>query len=342
MKLCICLIIALSLALSITAMAAGPVPHYQVIRKIPVGGDGGWDCLTFDSGSRRLYIARSNRVTVVNMDQGVVVGEVANTQGVHGVALVPKLHRGFASAGGDNSVVVFDLATLKETARVKVGARPDVIIYDPVTDRIFTFNAGSMDTTAVDASSMKVVGSIDLGGKPEFAVTDGSGKVFVNIEDKSEIVEFDSRALTVKHRWSIAPGEEPSGLAMDHKHRILLAACSNEKMAVVSADTGRVIATPAIGKGPDGAEFDQKLGIAFSPNGQDGTLTLVKEVTLTEFKVAETVTTERGARTMALDPKTHEVFLATASFGPATEVNGRRRPTILPNSFAILVVGIAK
>jgi YVTN family beta-propeller protein len=332
------------LLLSVTALAAPPAPNYHQVKKIAVGGEGGWDYLTFDGATNRLYIARSTRVTVVDVQKGVVVGEVANTPGVHGVALVPTLHRGFTSNGKDDTVTVFDIETLKELERIKVGSRPDAIIFDPAVNRVFTFNGGSHDATAIDAASAKVVGAIPLGGKPEFAVADRKGQVFVNIEDKSEIVAFDSRALSVKHRWSLAPGEGPSGLAMDRKHRRLFAVCANEKMVVLDADSGRVVATPTIGKGPDAAAFDPGTGLAFSSNGRDGTLTVMQEQSADRFIAIATVPTQIGSRTMALDRKTHNIYLAAARFAPqpaqpAGSNAPRQRPTMEANSFVILVFG---
>jgi len=315
---------------SALAQAAGP--GYHVIKQIPIRGEGAWDYLTLDGSARRLYIARANRVMVMDVDKGALVGEVANTPGVHGVALVPKRDRGFASNGGDATVTVFDLKTLQEVARIKVGNRPDAILYDSASGRVFTFNAGSRDATAIDAETEKVVGTVPLGGKPEFAVADAKGHVYVNLEDKSEVLALDAHKLTVTHRWPLTPGKEPAGLAMDRARRRLFATCHNEKMVVLDADSGRVLATPAIGKGTDACVFDPDTRLAFSSNG-DGTLTVVREEGTDQFAVAETVTTQAGARTMALDPKTHNLFLATARAKP-----GQRR-SYEPGSFVILVVG---
>jgi DNA-binding beta-propeller fold protein YncE len=343
MKLCKCVLVCIGLMLSSGVIAATVAPNYHLVKSIAVGGDGGWDCLTMDSSSHRLYIARSNRVTVVDVKKGVVVGEVAKTQGVHGVALVPSLNRGFASNGGDDSVTVFDLRTLKEINRVKVGNRPDIMIFDPASNRIFSFNGGSQDATAIDAATMEVAGTVRLGGKPEFAVADGKGRIFVNLEDKSEIVKFDSNTLTVKSRWSLAPGEEPTGLGIDTKHHRLFSACANETMVVSDSISGRVVTTFPIGKGPDGAGFDAKTGLAFSPNGQDGTLTVAHEDSPDKFSVLQTVPTQVSARTMALDSKTHQVCLAAARFvpqPPAKPGAPRRRPNVEPNSFVVLVFGM--
>ena len=336
-----CLLTGIALLLSGGfAHSAPPTPNYHQIKKIELGGEGGWDYLTFDSASQRLYISHATHVVVVDVNKGAAVGDIANTPGVHGIAIAPKLNRGFTSNGRDNSVTIFDLKTLKALSTVKVGTNPDAIVFDPATNRVFTFNGSSNDATAIDAATGRVIRTIPLAGRPEFAVSDEKGEMFVNIEDKSEIVALDTKALIVRHRWPIAPGEEPSGLSMDFAHRRLFAVCSNEKMVVLDADSGKVVATPTIGKGPDASAFDPKLGMAFSSNGQDGTLTLIKEDSPDKFHVAATVPTQRGARTMAIDPKTHRIFLATARFAaPAAGAPPARRPAMEPNSFMILVFG---
>lgn len=314
---------------------AGPqtaAPGYHVVKKIELGGDGGWDYLTFDPEAGRLYIARANRVMVVDAAEGKLVGEIPNTPGCHGVALAPKHGHGFVSNGGDATVTVFDLKTLRETARVKVGRRPDAILYDPATDRVFTFNAGSSDATAIDAATDQAVGTVGLGGKPEFAVADGKGRVYVNIEDKNEVVAFDAKNLSVEHRWPLAPGKRPSGLAMDRAKRRLFTTCGSGVMVVLDADSGKVLATPAIGQGTDACAFDPETGLAFSSN-RDGTLTVVREDGSGGYAVAESVPTQAGARTMALDPKTHTLYLVTAK--PKA---GQQR-AIEPGSFVVLVVG---
>jgi hypothetical protein len=262
-------------------------------------------------------------------------------RGVHGVALAPELGRGFTSNGGANTATIFDLKTLKPLETVKTSENPDAILFEPFTKRVFTFNGRSHDATAFDAQSAKVLGNIPLEGKPEFAVSDGKGQVFANIEDKSEVVRIDPKELKVTARWPLAPGEEPSGLALDAKNRRLFAACGNEKMVVLDADSGRIVSTVPIDKGVDAAAFDPETGDAFSSSGE-GTLTVIHEDDPAHFTVAQTVTTQRGARTMALDAKTHNVFLATARFeAPPTSspTTGRARPSPVPNSFTILLVG---
>jgi DNA-binding beta-propeller fold protein YncE len=310
---------------------------YKVIKKIELGGEGGWDYITMDSDSGRLYIARSDRVQVVDVEKGKLVGEVKGMKGLHGVALAPKHKKGFASSGGDSTVSVFDLDSLKETSRVKVGSRPDAIIYDPSTDRVFTFNAGSKDATAIDAEAGTVAGTVKLGDKPESAVADEKGMVYVNLETKSEIAAFDAKALEVKNTWQLGEGKGAVGLAMDRAKRRLFCTCGNEKMVVLNADDGKVLATLKIGRGTDAAGFDPGTGLAFSSNGRDGTLTVVDEKD-GQYRVASNVPTQAGARTMSVDTKTHNICLVTARF--KTQADGQKgRPAQEPNSFMVLVVG---
>jgi DNA-binding beta-propeller fold protein YncE len=331
------LVLAGLMACSLIFADAG-TPGYHVLKKTTLGGDGGWDYLTFDEAGRRLYIARSNRVMVVDADQDKVVGEVANTPGVHGVALVPDKGHGYSSNGIDGTVTVFDLKTLEQLERIKVGRGPDAIIYDASTGRVFTFNAGTRDSTAIDVATNKVVGSVKLPGKPEFAVADGKGLVFVNIEDKDAIVAFDGKEMTVKNTWSLAPGKRPSGLAMDRENRRLFAVCSNQKMIVMDADSGKVVAEMKIGNGPDACTFDPEAKLAFSSNGE-GTLTIVKEESPDKFEVVANVPTQAGARTMALDSKNHQIYLVTArQQADAGRAKGRRR-SFQPGTFMVLVVG---
>jgi hypothetical protein len=318
------------LTLAATSFAA-TAPGYKVSATYKVGGDGGWDYLTTDASARRLYISR-----------GTHVGDIPDTPGVHGIALAPELGKGFTSNGREGTVTIFDIKTLAPIgAKVKVGENPDAILYDPATKRVFTFNGRSQDSTAIDATDGKVLGTIKLDGKPEFAASDAKGEIFVNIEDKSELTAIDPAKLEVKAKWPLAPCTEPSGLAMDRKNRRLFVGCDNKMMAVVDADSGKVLATPPIGEGVDATAFDDETGLAFASCGQDGVLTVVKEESPTKFSVAETVPTEKGARTMALDPQTHKAYVVTAKFGPRpapTADNAHPRPPILPDSFVVLVV----
>lgn len=320
-------------------ISGGP-SGYHLTKRTVLGGEGGWDYLTVDSKARRIYISHGTHVMVVDADTNAVVGDIPNTNGVHGIALVPDVDKGFTSNGRDNAVTVFDLKTLKVMTTVPVGRNPDAIIYDPFSKRVFTFNGASHDATAIDPKTNSIAGTIVLGGKPEFAVTDEKGHVFVNIEDKNEIVEFDPVKLTVENRWSVAPGEEPSGLAIDRKHRRLFSVCGNKLMAVVNADNGKIITTLPIGAGTDAAAFDPETGFAFSSNGE-GTLTVVHEDSPDKFTVIENVPTQARARTMTLDMKTHQVFLVTAEFGPApaaTAQQPRPRAPIVPGTFTLLVL----
>src|SRR6266542_189430 len=326
--------------LLITAVSAGP-SGYHVAKTVKLGGEGGWDYLTVDSKGRRVYISRSTHVMVVDADSGAVVGDIPNTSGVHGIAIVPDMDKGFISDGRDGAVTIFDLKTLKALGTVPAGKNPDAIIYDPASKRVFAFNGTSKDTTAIDARTGTVAGTIPLGGKPEFAVADEKGHVFVNIEDKSEIVQLDSTKLAVETRWSIAPGSGPSGLAMDRKHRRLFSVCSNKMMVVVNADNGKIVTTLATGAATDAAGFDPETGFAFSSNGE-GTLTVIHEDSPDKFRVIENVPTMSRARTMALDMKTHQVYTVTAEFGTApapTAQQPRPRPPMVPGSFTLVILG---
>jgi DNA-binding beta-propeller fold protein YncE len=317
----------------LTLATLAPAADYKVVKTWKLGGDGGWDYLTADSDGHRLFIARSTRVMVIDTDSGKQVGEIPETAGVHGIALDPEIGRGFTSNGREDMVSVFNLKSLAVEKKIKVGSGPDAILYDPFSKRVFTFNGKGKDTTAVDASKGEVMGKIDLGGKPEFAATDEKGTVFVNIEDTSELVAFDPQKLTVKSRWKMPDCEEPTGLAMDRKNRRLFAGCGgNKKMMVVDADSGKVVASPAIGEGCDATGFDADRGLAFASAG-DGTITVIKEDGGDKFSVAQKVTTQKGARTMIIDEKTHQLFTVTAN------VTGTRQDRkIEPDSFVVLVV----
>ena len=276
---------------------------YHLLGEIKVGGEGGWDYLAVDATARRLYVSHATHVAVIDIDAGKVVGDIPDTPGVHGIAIAPELNRGFVSNGRSNNVTIFDLKTLKSVGQAATGENPDSIRFDAMSGRVFTFNGRSKNSTAIDAKSGNVVGTIPLPGKPEFSVADGKGKIYVNIEDTNEIVEIDTAKATVTKKYSLSPCEEPSGLAFDAKNRRLFSVCSNRLMAVSDPDAGKVVATPAIGAGSDGAAFDPGTGYAFSSNG-DGTLTVVQQTGGT-WAVLENIATERGARTIALDEKSH-------------------------------------
>jgi DNA-binding beta-propeller fold protein YncE len=314
-------------------IAAAPT-GYHITGEIKIGGEGGWDYLTVDSIARRLYVTHATHVVVVNLDTNQVVGDIPDTPNPHGVAIAPELNKGFISNGRGNNVTIFDLKTLKVTGTVATGENPDGIRYDSKSGRVFAFNGRSKSATAIDGRTGAVVATIPLPGKPEFPVADGKGKVYANIEDTNEIVEIDAAKATVTKKYALTGCEGPSGLAIDTKERRLFSVCGNRVMAISDPDAGKVIATPAIGAGSDGAAFDAGTGYAFSSNG-DGTLTVVQQ-TGGKWDVLENIATERGARTIAVDEKTHKAYLPTAKAGTAQA--GGRAP-FLPDSFKVLVVG---
>jgi DNA-binding beta-propeller fold protein YncE len=315
---------------------------YHVVHTYKIGGDGFWDYMLVDSGHRRLFVSHSTHVVVLNVDTGKIVGDIPNTDGVHGIAIAPELNRGFTSDGEANGVTIFNLTTLKTIGTVKVtGKDPDCIIYDPATERVFTFNGDSQNATAIDAKTGKVLGTIALGGDPEYAVADGKGHVYNNLESTSEQVEIDSHTLKVIKRWPLAPCKEPSGIAMDTVHRRLFAGCRNETMAVSNPDTGKVVATFKIGSMVDACRFDSGTQLAFcSSGGGTGTLTVVREDSPDKYTLLGYAKTEPNARTMALDTKTHNVFLVTATLGPrppkATPENPHRHGKMAPGSFRVI------
>jgi DNA-binding beta-propeller fold protein YncE len=313
---------------------------YHVIDKLPFGGEGGWDYLTVDSSANHLYISRGTHVMVIDTVSNKLIADIPDTPGVHGVAIAAELNRGFISNGKANTASLFDLKTLKVIGQVKAGENPDAILYDAATKRVFLFNGKSKDATVFDAASQKVLETIALGGKPEFAAADNKGRIFVNIEDTNEVVELDSRKLTIAKRYSLIPCIEPTGMAIDIEHHRVFSGCHNKIMTVLDVGAGKVIATIPIGEGVDANAFDPDTGFAFSSNG-DGTLTVVRESSSGKFEV-ETVPTQRGARTMALDFKTHKVYLPTAEFAPdpaSPEGAPKPRPSMIKNSFSVLVVG---
>jgi DNA-binding beta-propeller fold protein YncE len=331
--------VAILLCGGLYSRAAAPSPGpsgYHLIKTVPVPGDEGWDYLAVDSHARRVYISHGSHVVVMNADTYAIEGDIPDTPGVHGIALAPDLGRGFISAGRADMAVIFDLKSLKTIGTMKTDANPDGIVYDHVTKRVFTMNGRGHNTTAINGADGSVAGTLALGGKPEFAVADGKGSIFVNIEDKSELVEFDAQKLTETHRWPLAPCQSPSGLSIDPKHRRIFSVCDEKVMAVVNADTGKVVATPEICQGPDASRFDPATQYVFASCG-DGNLTVIHEDSPDKFTVIENVPTKRSARTMGLDLKTHKIFLSSAEFEPPAP--GERRGKIKPGTFAILVVG---
>jgi DNA-binding beta-propeller fold protein YncE len=335
----------LALLASLSLLAA--LPHrvaaaaYHVVARWTIGGEGGWDYLTADAATRRLYVTHNTQVEVLDLDSGKKLGAIPGTVGAHGVALAPPLNRGYITSGRDSAIVVFDLKTLSVVSRIHVPARgPDAILYEPVTKRVFSFNGGSANTCAFDAASGAFLDSLALGGKPEFCVADGAGRVFVNLEDSSAVVVFDAKTLRVARRSPLAPGEEPSGLAMDHKRGVLFSGCSNKTMVVTSVADEHVVGSFPIGNGVDAVAYDAKRDRVFSSNGE-GTLTVAAADKQGAFAVVETDSTQAGARTMALDEKTGRVYVVTASFGPPPAPTPDRphpRPTILPGTFTVLVL----
>ena len=325
------------LLLAVAAFAAPPT--YKVVNKIKIGGAGRWDYSFVDAKNHRLYVSHGTQTEVIDTATEKLVATIQGTNGVHGIAIAPDLGRGFTSDGADNAVTIFDLKTNKVIGKVKTGENPDAIIYEPVSHRVFTFNGRSADATAIDAKTGQVVAaSIALGGKPEFSQYDGKGHIYVNIETKNEIVEIDAKNALVSRRYSIAPCEAPTGLIFDAKRVNLFSVCENKLMVISEAATGKVIAMPAIGAGSDGVAFDD--GYFFSANGQDGTVSMVAETSKGKFAPIATIPTQRGARTISADAEAHRLYLPFAEFAPAEAKGGKQgRPTPVPDSFSILVLG---
>ncbi len=332
----------LSMAIVLCVGSLSPAPAsppgasgYKLVKTIPVGGEGFWDYVYVDSDARRVYISHGTHTVVMDADTHALVGDIPDTQGVHGIAVASDLGRGFTSNGRSNDVTIFDLKTLKPIGNVKTDANPDAIVYEPVSKRVFTFNGRGKNTTAINAADGTVAGTIPLNGKPEFAAVDGKGTIYVNNEDTSELYHLDAQSLKELHKWPLAPCKSPSGLAMDVKNRRLFSVCDEKVMAIVNADTGRVVATPTICEGPDAAGFDPATGYVFASCG-DGNLTVIHEDTPDKYTVVENVSTKRSARTMGLDLKTHNIFLPAADFDPPAP--GERRGKMKPDSFVILLV----
>jgi YVTN family beta-propeller protein len=331
------MVATIALATTLTALAQKP---YSVEDRWKVGGEGGWDYLVADSSVQRLYITHGGRVEVLDAATGKSIGAITGLKGTHGVALDDSGRYGYISDGGANAVVVFDRKSLQTVTSISAGTNPDGIVFEPETKTVWAFNGRSKDVTVIDTNTQKVIATVALPGKPEFPVADGKGFIFDNIEDKNAIVRLDAKDPKVTATWSVSPCESPSGLAIDRAGRRLFAVCDEKKMAVVNADTGKVIATPAIGDGPDAAGYDSKSNLAFSSNGE-GTVTIV-DASNGSYKVKQTLATQQGARTMTLDPVTGKIYVVTAQFGPrpaATASNPRPRPAIVPDSFTVIVAG---
>jgi DNA-binding beta-propeller fold protein YncE len=317
------------------AQSAGP---YRVVQTYVLGGEGFWDYVVPDDASRRVFVGRQNRVMVVDQDSGKLLGEVVGIHGAHGTAVVPDAGRGFATSGDDASVVMFDLATLRELGRIKADEDADAIIYDPASRRVFSFNGDGNTATAIDPKAGSSLGNIALGGKPEYGASAGDGKVYVNLVDKNEVVEVDARNAAVTRRWSTAPCAQPVAMAIDTAHHRLFSGCRSGVLAISDYAAGKVVASEPIGMGVDGAGFDPATGDVFTSNGE-GTLTVIHEDAPDRYRVVQTLETAPGSRNMGLDAIHHRVFVVSAKFGPPPEGGGaRRRGAVLPDTFSLLVI----
>jgi DNA-binding beta-propeller fold protein YncE len=326
-------IVALLSIAWLTASAFPAASNYHLLKTVNVGGTGAWDYLIYDTTGHRVFVSRGNHVMVLDGESGTTVGDILDTPGVHGIALAPEFGKGFTSNGQTNDVTIFDFNTLKPIRRVSTGRGPDAIVYDSSSKRVFTMNGQDNTATAIDVESGQPVGTIPLSGRPEFAAADGRGTVFVNIENKHTLTAIDSHNLTVRSNWDMPGCEGPTGLSMDLENRRLFSGCDNKVLAIMNADSGQLVATVPIGAGVDATAFDPKTALAFSSNGQDGTLTVVHEDSPEKFEVVENVPTEVGARTMALDPDMGTVYLVTATVGPKLILSfilGIFRPVIRP------------
>ena len=326
-----------------TAVVANDL--YQFLTAIPIGGEGGWDILTIDSAAGRLYLSHATKVVVIDLNKNAVAGEIADTPGVHGFIAVPEFNRGFSSNGKENKSSVVDLKTLKTISKIDTGESPDALVYERKHHEVYVFNHRGNSATVIDAKEAKPVATIPLDGNPEFAVVDpDTGRVYVNIEDKSEVMVIEGASHEIVARFPLAPGEEPSGIALDTKNRRLFAVCHNNLMTMLDTETGKVVTTVPICSGTDGAAFSEKTQLAFASCG-DGTTTIVKEETPEKLTVVQTLKTERGARTMAIDPKTERIYLPTAQLQPAPSPSPGAtpvRPSIVPNTFKLLIYGREK
>lgn len=319
--------------------------NYIITNRFHLDGDEGWDMIAVDESTARIFVSHGGMAQVIDETSGTLLGTIGDLKGVHGFAFATDLNKGFISCGRDSSVTVFDLKTLAVTDKIAMtGRNADAIIYDPLTKRVFVFNGATNNATVIDANTNSVAGTVTLDGKPEFSCTDGKGKIYVNLEDKSMVDVINSNTMLVEQNWSVAPGEEPTGIALDNVNHLLFIACSNKLMVVTDAVTGKIVTTAPIGDRVDGAEFDPVTKRVFSPNGE-GSLTVIQEESKDKFMVIETATTQPGARTIALDKKTHHIFLPTADYDPAPEPtpeNPKPRPKIRPGTFVILDIMSSK
>jgi len=315
---------------------------YQLLKKSVIGGEGFWDYLSVDRDNRRLYVSHGSQVEVLDVDSLEKIGVIPGLQGMHGVIAIPKTGRGIITDGRGNNVVIFDLTTLKPIVELPAGKNPDALLYDDFSKRVFVFNHSDVTATAIDINAGTVTGTVNLGGTAlEAGATDAAGTIFVNLEDDSEIVAFDATTLAVKNRWELAPGEGPTGLAIDTSNYRLFSVCHNGMMIVLDSQTGSIVTQVPIGKGVDGVVFDPASKLIFSSNGE-GSVTVIQEMSADQFDVIDTIKTEPGARTITLDPVTHHIFLSTAQYGPmkkATAYNPSPRLGIIPGTFTVLEYG---
>jgi YVTN family beta-propeller protein len=323
-----------------TAAVAGAVPEraYRLQQTIPVPGDGSWDLLTVDETARRVYVSHSTQVEVLDADSGNLVGTIPNTPGVHGIAVAPELGRGFISNGKADTVTVFDLKTLQHVAEVRVGKHPDAIVYEPVTRHVVAFNGGSANATFIDTATNQAMATVALGGRPEFAVADNTGQVFVVLENISQLVKLDARTPAVLQRWPLSPGQGPASLAMDRNNHRLFVGCRNKLLVVVNADNGQIVSTLPLGEKVDATAFDPQTGLVFSSNGE-GTVTVVHQDGPDQYVVVNTVPTRLGSKTLALDATTHRVFVPAVQWqgNSAATTAAQPRPDAVPGSFSVLV-----
>jgi YVTN family beta-propeller protein len=315
---------------------------FKTIKKIAAKGDGKWDFITYDSVKKRLFVSHGTSVQVIDIEKETVIGEVQNTPGVHGIAVVNEVNKGFTSNGKDSTVTVFDLSTFTTLKTIKLnGKNPDHIIYDSFSKRVFAFNNKSANMSVIDPKGENVLATIDLGGMPELAVSNDKGKIFVNLEDKSEVVEFDALSYKITSRWSLKPGEEPTGIALDKENKRLFIGCANKLLVVLDAKNGKLITTLPIGEKVDGVAFDPELKLIFTSNGE-GTVTVIQQETMNTYKVLENVPTKKGAKTLAYDQDKHRLYLPSADYGTpeaASAENPNPKAPIAPGTFGVLVVG---
>jgi YVTN family beta-propeller protein len=323
-------------------MGNGP---YQFVTEIPIGGEGGWDILTIDSAASRLYLSHATKVVVVDLRKNAVAGEIADTPGVHGFVAIPEIQRGFSSNGKESKSSAIDLTTLKTTSKIDTGPNPDAIVYEPRHGEVYIFNHTGNSVTVINSKTATVSATIPLGGTPEFAAVDqAAGRVYCNIEDKSEVAVIDADEHEVVAHWPLAPGEGPSGIALDSAHHRLFSGCHNKMMVMLDTESGKVVGSVPIGAGVDGCAFDDERRLAFASCG-DGTTTIAREEAPDKLTVLQTLKTERGARTMALDPKTHRIYLPSAQFQPLPSPSpgmSPGRPSVVPNTLKLLVYGPAE